>query len=109
MDSLRVVAAPGRAWRAYAGPVALLLAATIAAAVFRAVHHTSAPTPPPAPVRLYQSTTPIPPVKRLYRVVAGDTLAGIATKTDVPLARIRALNPSVSPTALFIGEKIRLR
>ena len=46
---------------------------------------------------------------RAYSVRPGDTLALIATKMGVPLVRIRSLNPAVQPTALFIGEKIRLR
>jgi LysM repeat protein len=42
-------------------------------------------------------------------VRAGDTIEGIASRTGVPQARLLALNPKVSPTALFIGEKLRLR
>jgi hypothetical protein len=109
MDRLGVVAVPGRGWKAFAAPAAFLLAATIAVVVFRSVHHTAPPTPPARGFGLYQSKTPIPPPKRFYRIAAGDTFAAVAAKTGVPLVRIRTLNPSVAPTALFIGEKIRLR
>ena len=114
MDRLGVVAAPSRSWRAFAAPAAFLLAATIAVVVVRSVDHTAAPAPAPsqlpraaAPVR--RAAAPVRPARRLYRVAAGDTLAAIATRTGVPLVRIRALNPHVAPTSLFIGEKIRLQ
>jgi LysM repeat protein len=55
-----------------------------------------------------------PPVKAkprpsVYIVRAGDTIDAIAAKTKVPAARLLHLNPRVSPTALFIGERIKLR
>jgi LysM repeat protein len=46
---------------------------------------------------------------RYYRVRAGDTLATIAARTKTPVARIKGLNPRVQPTALFIGQRLRLR
>lgn len=111
MDRLGVVTAPGgRSWRLYAGPAAFLLAATIAVAVIRAeVHgnsHASAPLTPAAhPARAVRRHPP----HKLYVVRAGDTIAAISVKTHVPQSRILVLNPKVSPTALFIGEKLRLR
>ena len=45
----------------------------------------------------------------VYEVQPGDTLSAIAARSGVPLARIRGLNPRLEPTALFIGQKIRLR
>jgi LysM repeat protein len=42
-------------------------------------------------------------------VRAGDTLESIAAATGVAVERLRELNPSLEPTALFIGERIRLR
>ena len=44
-----------------------------------------------------------------WAVQAGDTFGVISTKTGVPVATIARLNPNVSTTSLFIGEKIRLR
>jgi len=48
-------------------------------------------------------------VARYYRVRPGDTLTGVAAKTGVPMARLLHLNPNLQPTALFIGERIRLQ
>jgi LysM repeat protein len=44
-----------------------------------------------------------------YVVKAGDTLGGIAVKTHIPLPRLEALNPNVSPNALQTGQRLRLR
>jgi LysM repeat protein len=98
-----VVAAPARPWRPYAAPAAFLLAVTVAVAVSRPAlrHHQSVrPARQPAPAAL---------APRTYRVRAGDTLASIAARTHIPLARLQKLNPGVASTALFIGQKIRLR
>jgi LysM repeat protein len=46
---------------------------------------------------------------RVYTVRAGDTLGSIAQSTGVPLERLRRLNPKLEPTALFIGQQLRLR
>lgn len=63
-----------------------------------------------------QSTTiPGPSHKRRHRhpkfyvVRAGDTLSAIAVKAHVPLSRILALNPVVSPNSLQTGQRLRLR
>jgi LysM repeat protein len=48
-------------------------------------------------------------VKRFHVVRAGDTLASISARTGVSVARLRQLNPTVEPTSLFIGDKLRLR
>jgi spore germination protein YaaH len=103
-----------RGWRPYAAPAAFLLAATIAVLVARSFMHDGNGA---APVRAPRTTTTVPtaahrapaPRPHLYTVRAGDTLTAIAARSGVPLARIRVLNPSLEPTALFIGEKIRLR
>jgi len=104
-----------RRWRPYAAPAAFLLAATIAVLVARSFMHDGGGAAPP--VRDARTTTttehvakPAVHVRRqLYTVRAGDTLTAIAARSGVPLARIRVLNPRLEPTALFIGEKIRLR
>jgi len=99
---------PARSWRPYAAPAALLAAVTIAVAGIRALwpHHAAkqgAVTHPHAKV----AHKPVRPA-RYYRVRAGDTLASIAVRTHVSVARIRSLNPNVEPTALFIGQRLRL-
>jgi LysM repeat protein len=44
-----------------------------------------------------------------YTVKTGDTLAGIAQKTGVPVEQLQALNPLLDPQALVSGQKIKLR
>lgn len=46
---------------------------------------------------------------KTYVVQTGDTLIGIAHKTGVPIAEIRALNPEVDPQILIAGETLKLR
>jgi hypothetical protein len=101
MERLGLVAA--RPARAYLAPFAFLLAVTIAVVL---VHGARDRAQPAAPPHMHHAA-PVP--HRLDKVAGGDTLSGIAAKTHVPLIRIRALNPHVSPTQLFIGEKLRLR
>jgi hypothetical protein len=100
-----------RSWRVYAGPVALLLAATVLVGLLRG--HGSGRNPArakPAPAaHARPAARPAPHVHAVYVVRAGDTLAAISSRTGIPLARLVALNPKVSPTALFIGEKLNLR
>ena len=112
MGRLGVVAAPGdRNWRAYAGPAAALLVATVAVALLRGgitgSHHAA---PPAAPTKtVAHKAMKLPHVRKLYVVHAGDTIEAISARTGIPQARLLALNPKVSPTALFIGQKLRLR
>jgi LysM repeat protein len=63
----------------------------------------------PAPTRPKVVHSVPVPAARYYRVRPGDTLTAVAAKTGVPLARMLHLNPKLQPTALFIGERIRLR
>jgi spore germination protein YaaH len=106
MGRLGVVALPHGRWRVYAGPVALLLAATVTIGLLRGQlragpgHHSSSKQRPAAHVT--------PPRHRVYVVRPGDTIEAISIRTSVPQAKILALNPKVSPTALFIGEKLQL-
>jgi LysM repeat protein len=95
-----------RSWRPYAAPAAFLAAVTIAVVGVRALwpHHTAKVT---HTSRQHAKAKPSGP--RYYRVRAGDTLAAIATRTHTPVARLRRLNPVVQPTALFIGQRLRLR
>lgn len=98
--------------RRYLAPAAFLLVATVAVLLvrsgIRAGHHARHGSPPPA-----RSTTTVARTvavtKRYWVVRAGDTFGVISARTGVPLATLQQLNPSVKPTALFIGQKIRLR
>jgi hypothetical protein len=95
--------------RRYVAPAAFLLAATIAVVVIHSGLRSgkSDSTPPAAAsTRVIHHVRPRP---RFWTVRAGDTFAVIASKTGVPLRRIERLNPKVTSTSLFIGERLRLR
>jgi LysM repeat protein len=110
-------------WQRYVAPAAFLLAATIAIVLIRSgleaggsgSHATvSVPTTP----RKHIATTTTartttrksqPGGARFWTVQAGDTFGVISSKSGVPVATLQQLNPKVSSTSLFIGEKIRLR
>jgi LysM repeat protein len=99
----------------FAAPAAFLAAVTIGALVVRAgLEHGKHPA-------RTQTTTVAAKTKktgahaherhgeRTYTVQSGDTLASIATKTGTTVARLEQLNPGINPTALRIGEKIRVQ
>jgi LysM repeat protein len=46
---------------------------------------------------------------KYYVVRPGDTLSGIAARTDVALTTLEQLNPNISPNSLQTGERLRLR
>jgi LysM repeat protein len=99
----------------YAAPVAFLLAVTIGVLVVRSgfehgKHHAATPT----------TTATVTTKKkrhhvhggahaRTYTVQSGDTLGSIAAKTGTTVARLEQLNPNVDPTALRIGQTIRVQ
>jgi LysM repeat protein len=112
----------GRKWSHYAAPAAFLLAVTVAVLLVRSALRTDAATTsasiptlpqrtttPPTATRRVTTTRRPPSTQRFYTVVAGDTFAVIASKTGVPVGRIQQLNPNVESTALFIGQKLRIR
>jgi LysM repeat protein len=45
----------------------------------------------------------------VYVVRTGDTLAGIAQKTGVPIEKLQTLNPNLDPQGLLSGQRIKLR
>jgi LysM repeat protein len=104
-----VTAAGGRGWRVYAGPVCLLLGATLAIGLLRGQLRDHAA--PPRAKTVVHVRSPLRPSQgpASYLVRAGDTLGAIAARTRVPVGRLLTLNPRVVPTALFIGERLRLR
>jgi LysM repeat protein len=90
----------------------LLAAITIGALVVRAGldqghHHAKTPS------TTVTSTTKTHPkrqgVRKYYTVVSGDTLAAIAAKTGTTVVALERLNPGIDPTALRIGQKIRVQ
>jgi LysM repeat protein len=46
---------------------------------------------------------------RYYTVQKGDTLGAIAAREHTSVATLESLNPGVNPTALQVGERIRVR
>lgn len=100
-----MVAVVARSWRPYAAPAAFLAVVTLAVFGARALwpHHAA---------KIEHATrqhAKAPSGPRYYRVRAGDTLAAVAVRTHIPVARLRRLNPAVQPTALFIGQRLLLR
>ena len=84
-------------------PLVFLIAVTVAGVGVRAVLKSS-PTPATKPPVVHTT-----PTARFYKVRPGDTLTGVAAKSGISLTRLLRLNPKLQPTALFIGERIRLR
>lgn len=48
-------------------------------------------------------------VRATYTVKRGDTLAGIAERTGIPIEKLQELNPQLDPQSLVSGQKIKLR
>ena len=100
----------------WAAPVAFLAAVTIGALVVRAGLHSGRhphAQPPTTTVTTSKKKTHAhghqPPPARTYTVQSGDTLATIATKTGTTVIRLEQLNPGVDPTALRVGQTIRVQ
>ncbi len=96
----------GDGWRRYLAPLAFLVAVTVAVALIRAGLESGGPSTAGS-----SGTTTIsgPVVKRYWTVRAGDTFGVIAQKAHVSVATIQRLNPKVSSTSLFVGERIRIQ
>jgi predicted Zn-dependent protease len=99
----------------WAAPVAFLAAITIGALVVRAGfehgrHHprTQTTTVTSKKKKAAHGHRQRRSHVRTYTVQSGDTLASIAAKTGTTVARLEQLNPGIDPTALRVGEKIRV-
>jgi LysM repeat protein len=55
------------------------------------------------------TTTKTTPTGDVYVVKQGDTLAGIAETTGVPVATLQELNPGLDQFSLVAGQRIKLR
>ncbi len=98
----------------FAAPAAFLAAITIGAVVVRAglnhgKHHAKTSTTTVTSKKKTNEHGPGRHRRRTYIVQSGDTLESIATKTGTTVARLEQLNPAVDPTALRVGEKIRVQ
>jgi Tfp pilus assembly protein FimV len=101
--------------RRWAAPAAFLLAVTIAVLLVRAGLEGSggssgaSPPPPPPPSTTTTAQPPKPSSPPRYYVIrSGDTLDGVALTYHTTVERLRALNPGVDPTALHVGQRIRV-
>ena len=98
----------------WVAPVAFLAAITIGALVVRAglehgKHHaTGQTTTVTSKTKKKHGHGHRPRHVRTYTIQSGDTLASIATKTGTTVARLEQLNPGIDPTALRVGETIRV-
>lgn len=100
----------------YAAPVAFLAAVTIGVLVVRAgLEHGKGSARPPATTTVgtrpkqKHHHAPARPRAKTYTVQSGDTLGTIASKTGTTVARLEQLNPGIDPTALRIGQTIRVQ
>jgi LysM repeat protein len=97
----------------WAAPVAFLAAITIGALVVRAgLHsgrHRQAQSPTTTVTSKKRKHTHGHKPQRMYTVQQGDTLGEIAAKTGTTVARLEELNPGIDPTALHIGQRIRVQ
>jgi LysM repeat protein len=98
----------------WAAPVAFLAAITIGALVVRAGleqgnHHTrTSASTVTSKTKGHGHRHPKRRV-RMYTVQSGDTFASISAKTGTTVVRLEHLNPGVDPSALRVGEKIRVQ
>lgn len=91
-------------------PLAFLAAVTVAVLLVRAGMDEAARRNEPAVDRGKPAATkPSSGSKRFYVVRPGDTLGAIAPRFDLTEAELVALNPSIEPTSLRIGQRIRVR
>ena len=101
----------------WAAPIAFLAAITIGALVVRAGFENGKPRHAQTPTTTVTSKRKKHPQGRgqkrhhvkTYTIESGDTLATIATKTGTTVARLEQLNPGIDPTALRVGQKIRVQ
>ncbi|HET7571510.1 MAG TPA: LysM domain-containing protein [Gaiellaceae bacterium] len=102
--------------RFYAAPAAVLLAVTVAVLLVRGL----LPRPAAAPARTHTTAAVAAaaethhakrrtPARRYVIVERGDTLAEIAAGEHMTVEALEALNPGVEPTALRVGQRIRVK
>jgi LysM repeat protein len=92
-----------------AAPLAFLAAVTVAVLLVRAGLDEATTRAEPTKPTAAAPTTTSPAARRFYRIRAGDTLAAIAPRFGLTEAELVALNPGIEPTALRIGQRIRVR
>jgi LysM repeat protein len=104
-------------WRKYgkrfAAPAAFLLAVTVAVVIVRSGLETNAASDTTSTQTVLTkpvTTKTVPPRRRrYYRLKSGETLSDVALKFNTTVEQLLALNPSVSPTNLTVGQRIRVK
>lgn len=101
-----------------AAPVVVLAAATVAVLLLRPGPNKAEPEPepglpPPATVTTAAPPPPAPPVAprrpaRSVVIESGDTLASVAEEHGTTVDALLELNPGVDPTALAVGQRVRV-
>jgi peptidoglycan DL-endopeptidase LytE len=101
----------------FLAPAAFLLAVTVAVLLVRAGLRggdgtTTTRAPQPQPIATRSTTTtrpkPKPAARRFYTIQSGDTLETVAARFGTTTQKLLALNPTIDPHALSIGQKIRI-
>lgn len=99
----------------WVAPIAFLAAITIGVLVVRAglehgkKHRAQTPTTTVTSKRKKHGQSRKPGHVHTYTIQSGDTLASIAAKTGTSVARLEQLNPGINPTALRVGQTIRVQ
>jgi LysM repeat protein len=89
----------------YAAPVAFLVAVTIGLLLIRSALDDDERAPSSGPAITHVSSGP----RQVYRIRAGDTLGSVAARFETSIERIVVLNPGIDPTALQVGQRIRVK
>jgi Tfp pilus assembly protein FimV len=104
----------------FAAPAAFLIVVTIGVLLLRGAIRDEpaassaaarAATPRPAPrAQARRAAPPAPPVAaRFHEIRAGDTLGAVADRYDTTVTAIVELNPGIDPTALQVGQRVRVK
>jgi hypothetical protein len=104
----------------FAAPAAFLIAVTIGLLLLRGTIRDESggssaaagpATPRPAArVHARRAAAPAPPVvARFHEIRAGDTLGAVADRYDTSVTAIVELNPGIDPTALRVGQRVRVK
>ena len=99
--------------RLYAAPAGFLLAVTIAVltAHYTLQRHSSVHAAKAAHIAhlpRHRRAAPPQPVTQFVIVQRGDSFSAISSRTHVSVATLERLTPGLSPTALHVGQQIRV-
>lgn len=110
---------PGRRaeLKRFGAPAAFLAAATIAVLLIKAglnggSSSNAGATIPTVVTTTHATRTARPrrraPAVRYYTIQTGDTLGSVALSQKTTVAELLRLNPSITPTTLHVGQRIRV-